>query len=412
MFGKRKTDVLVVGAGPVGLYTAASLHARGVEVEIYDQDPRAAERSYALALHPTTLHLLDEIGLAQELVRAGTKVRRLRFYEGRKAHATVELEALGDAFPYVLVAPQSVLETTLEGYLRDKGVAVHRNHRIDQIEDAPEAVTVSVQKLDIVSLGYPVQISESVITKVLKMGAQFVVGADGYLSHVRNLLGVEYQNVGHDLTLEVTEFDASEPLEPEVSVVLDDQGAAVLWPIEGTRQRWSFEMNPNEAARPQGSVVTEGTREALRQRLRQNISERAPWYPADPRHVRWSTQVAFGDRLVSGFGRHRTWLVGDAAHLTSPVGVHSVNIGLREGHDLATRLANIIGAGAGLETMHQFEAERQMEWRRLLCVDSKVDTSKAINPWVKEHADRIVPCLPASGAHLDALLAQLGLSLS
>ena len=64
-------EVLVVGAGPVGLFTALLLAQRGIEVQIVEQARRLAARSYALALHPGSLALLDRVGLAKEaLVRS------------------------------------------------------------------------------------------------------------------------------------------------------------------------------------------------------------------------------------------------------------------------------------------------------------------------------------------------------
>lgn len=429
MFGRHKTDVLVVGAGPVGLLAAISLHARGIGVEIYDQDSRAVARSYALALHPASLRLLDDLGLAQELVRSGTKVRRLRFYGADAPQAAIELEALRGPFPYVLVVPQSTLETVLGDHLRQSHVPIHRSHRVQNLDEAPDVVTAEVHKLDIVNLGYPAQISEAVITKTQQVDARFVIGADGFSSRVRSVLDIPYTEHGQDLTLDVTEFDAAHSFDPEVRVVLAPESTNVLWPIEGTRQRWCFEVAPAKetsesssgvtsaparATTPQpnaGSATMPTVRESAMELLRRRIAERAPWYHAVPDNIRWSTRVEFANRLVPRFGRHRTWLIGDAAHLTSPVGVQSMNIGLREAHDLATRLANILGAGAGLDTLEEFNSERQMEWRQLLGLEARVDATYAVSPWVRENANRIVSCVPACGAELETMLEQIGLSL-
>ncbi len=78
---KRKTDVLVVGGGPVGLFTALQLAEKGVEVQVLEEQWRAASRSYALALHPASLSLLGELGIAEALVDRGNRVESVGFYE-------------------------------------------------------------------------------------------------------------------------------------------------------------------------------------------------------------------------------------------------------------------------------------------------------------------------------------------
>ena len=67
MFGARETEVLVVGAGPVGLFSALSLARHGVRVQIVDEQFRTAAHSYALALHSSSLGLLHEAGVAEKL---------------------------------------------------------------------------------------------------------------------------------------------------------------------------------------------------------------------------------------------------------------------------------------------------------------------------------------------------------
>ena len=82
MLGKRETEVVVVGAGPVGLLAAISLKTAGVDVHVYDAGQRTAAHSYALVLHPSTLRLLDRFGLAESCTAAGRVVTRLGVYDG------------------------------------------------------------------------------------------------------------------------------------------------------------------------------------------------------------------------------------------------------------------------------------------------------------------------------------------
>jgi len=78
---ERRTEVLVVGAGPVGMLTALLLSRDGVNVRIIDRDWRTASRTYACALHPRTLQLLSTVELTREVLAVGQQVSRVAFYE-------------------------------------------------------------------------------------------------------------------------------------------------------------------------------------------------------------------------------------------------------------------------------------------------------------------------------------------
>src|SRR5262245_30378856 len=123
-----ETQVLVVGAGPAGLLAALRLAAEGISVTIIDEQWRPAGHSYALGLHPSSLALLDALGVAEELIEAGTRVPTLSLFEKRERQAQVPLGTHG-RFPYVLSLPQSDLERRLAARAEALGVRVHWSHR-------------------------------------------------------------------------------------------------------------------------------------------------------------------------------------------------------------------------------------------------------------------------------------------
>jgi len=410
----RDPDVLVVGAGPVGLFAAHRIAELGMSVVVADKSRRAAEHSYALGLHPATLELLAETGLADPIIEGGYRVDRLAFYDGQDRRAELALAGLPFAHPYVLVLPQSRLEEVLLERLKQQGVKVLRSHRASSVRGAGERVEVKIDELDRVSAGYATATMEWVVKRTRAMKPRFVVGADGHRSFVRELLGIEFDEAGRSDLYAVFEFDADARPEREVKVLLHEGGADVLWPLPDGAFRWSFQLD--EQAEPKfGASGSELLKQIDGQsfpqlgegHLRTLIAERAPWFAAEPRNLRWSVKVRFERRLARRFGEGHIWLAGDAAHLAGPIGVHSMNVGLRESRDLAARIADVLKDGAEMGTLTTYELERQAEWRALLALDEAQQEGSALPGWLAAHEQKISECLPATGEQLDLLKGKI-----
>jgi 2-polyprenyl-6-methoxyphenol hydroxylase-like FAD-dependent oxidoreductase len=243
---EERTEVLVVGAGPVGLLTAILLAEAGIEVRIIDREERTTVRSYACALHPRTLKLLDRMGLAAPMIERGRRVEKIAFYDGASRQAEVKLSQLGGAFPFMAILPQNVFEDALEQRLRKAGVAVNWKHRFNDLQSDAGAVAATVEELGATATGYIVPHWETVVKRSFPVHAQFLVGADGYGSLVRQRLGIEHTRVAGPEFFAAYEFEPAEKVEDEVRVVLDESSTNVLWPLLGNRCRWTFQLLKSE----------------------------------------------------------------------------------------------------------------------------------------------------------------------
>ena len=148
------------------------------------------------------------------------------------------------------------------------------------------------------------------------------------------------------------------------------------------------------------------------ERLAQLIAARAPWCTARPTEIYWSTVGLFERRLARSFGTDGVWLAGDAAHQAAPVGVHSMNSGLVEARELATRISRIQRAGGPSTLLHEFATETREAWQWLLGAGRAVGALPGTDPWIRQNAARILACIPASGDELEPLLKQIGLAAS
>ncbi|HYU34059.1 MAG TPA: FAD-dependent oxidoreductase [Thermoanaerobaculia bacterium] len=404
-------EVLIVGAGPVGLFAALLLARRGVRVEIVDQGKRPAARSYALLLHPASLRLLDMAGLATEALDRGHRVDRVAFYEGPQRCAAVDLTALSLPFPYAAVVPQQVFEGLLESHFERQGGRVLWRHRVAELRLGGGAAVAVIERL--ARDGDAVEETRLVRPAV-------VIGADGAHSAVRRALKASYVEMSPPELFAVFEITADSPSLSEVRIALDEHGTCVLYSLGGNRFRWSFQIGeagweelvePRFKRRVFDSIGEDPFPYIVRERLTELVASRAPWFTDALGEVVWSMAVRFEHRLTGRFGKDNTWLAGDAAHLASPVGAQSMNVGLREAADLAQHLGPRFRNGPLLQTLDGFDSTWRREWRRLLGARGHPSPTPAAETWVRRHAARILPCIPASGDDLDALLRQIGLAL-
>ena len=398
MFSHRDPEVLVVGAGPVGLVAALFLQQDGVSVEIIDMHQRTTQHSYALAMHPRTLRILDEAGVSSELIGSGRKLTTLAFYDGPERRAEIDYSRLASTHPYLLVVRQSVLERTVEEALRRKDLKVHWGRRLQGLAVEDATLRADVATLDQVAMGYPVARNEWLVARTDTIRPAYVIGADGYDSAVRRMSGIEIDDHGAGQYFSVYEIEAAGELPAEVRVIVNPDLTSVYWPIEEGRCRWGFQIrDASEHAASMG-------------RLEQLIAARAPWYSARPTQIYWSTLGLFERRLTRSFGKGRVWLAGDAAHQTTPVGVHSMNSGLAEARELAARMSRIQKAGGAPSLLQEFATETHEAWQSLLGSQPPVRALPEADSWVRRNAAQILACVPASGDDLEPLLEQIGLT--
>jgi len=409
-------EVLIVGAGPVGLFAALLLAERGIRVEIVDQERRPAARSYALALHAASLRLLAQVGLAADLLEQAQRVDSLGFYSGGERRAALDLASLSTDFPCLAVLPQQVLEGALERRLEEAGGRVLWNHRVAGLHLGGGAAVATIERLELLERGddAPVGVAESWVVR-----PEHVLGADGHHSIVRHALQASWIEISPAELFAVFEVSVDGDPGSEARVIVDEGSAGVLWPLGMHRARWSFQIDdwqgfeePRTKSRRFPRVADEPFPYLVRGRLEALIAERAPWFTMEMGEVLWSMAVRFEHRLAGRFGHENAWLAGDAAHLASPIGAQSMNLGLKEAWDLARALYGVLREDAPLDVLERCEAEHRNEWRRLLGARGKPHAGPATDPWVRKNAAHLLPCLPASGADLDHLLRQLGLELT
>jgi 2-polyprenyl-6-methoxyphenol hydroxylase-like FAD-dependent oxidoreductase len=392
--GDRQRELLVVGAGPVGLCAALCAARAGLDVEVIDQSFRGFGRGYATLLHPAAVHTLDRLGVGEKLRRAGREISGIGLRADGSERMRLELPS-----PALAVA-QGALEQTLLTALRELDVPLSAPCEASTILQESSKVSVRVVRRELVTYGSPAEYSDWAAVESSLVHADFVIGADGYESRVRTALGIDCATLGETESFAMFEVPAHEDSSRDIELGFSGGLVSAVIPLPEGRTRLGFQLDSGLDLEPDAG------------RLHDLVSARTPWLRNGQQQIDWGTVIHFERRLVRRFGVGRVWLAGDAAHVTSPFGAQSMNLGLLEADQFVSDVARCVHGRAPLETVHEHGAERLREWHKLLGYNVRFDLLANAPSWLPSYARRVAPVLPASGPDLRKVLEQVGLRLS
>jgi 2-polyprenyl-6-methoxyphenol hydroxylase-like FAD-dependent oxidoreductase len=356
MFRNTPVTALIVGAGPVGLFTALTLAQRGESVRIIDRGVRTNHESYAVALHSSSLTLLEGAGVLDEVIAEGLKLDRVQVEGFDGPSGALLMSRAKCRFPYLLVMSQGRLEKILSRALERMGVEVEWRRAFASMNEGTEQVTVTLDHLGEQALGYAVSDTSFLRVGASRLQAQFVIGADGVWSSVRRACGLGFMKTGTPRQFEVFEYEVPSTYGLHARVLRNENGLHMFWPLPHNRQRWTFEV-----AESRGGELGLGE---LAEHFERNMIATNP-----PEFLIWSSTVSFTPGHVERAGAGRCWLIGDAAHRMLPHGVQSINVGFTDGALLASRIADARIAGIGYIDFAEYARGRMEEWQYLLGVD-------------------------------------------
>jgi 2-polyprenyl-6-methoxyphenol hydroxylase-like FAD-dependent oxidoreductase len=387
----RAVELLIAGAGPVGLFAALVALRRGLSLELIDQSIRGFGRGYAALLHPGSLRLLDEVGVLDQVRAAGRELTGVGFHVDGAPRVGVEFRSPA------LAVTQAKFEDALLAALRAAGGSVTSPLQATTLHQNPQGTEVRLVRRELATLGSPAHYSEWEPVESWLVSAGFVLGADGYESRVRTSLGLELSEVGSTETFAMFEGPLPEDVSNSIEIGFSQGLVCSMLPLPDARARFAFQLDSGLDAEPDLAL------------LQSLVRSRAPFFGEALTRVDWGSVIHFERRLARRFGSGRVWLAGDAAHITSPIGAQSMNLGLVEAHGFVERIAACRDGKAAPESLEQYGLSRQREWHKLLGFHVKFELEQSAPAWLGSLARKIPSVLPASGSDLKHLLSDLGL---
>lgn len=329
-------QVLIVGAGPVGLVMAAELARYGVVVRIIDKAAHRTDKSKALVLWSRTLELLDRSGCTDALVTAGQKVYAANIIASNKLLARVSFADVKSPYPYALMLPQSETERLLEKRLNRLGVHVEREIELTHFTTSQTGVKATLR---------------SASGQEETLDVPWMVGCDGAHSTVRHGLGMSFlgDTLQTDWILADIHMKAYPLPASEIAIYWHEKGALVVFPISPGRYRVIADQGVSTDAHLPAPGLDE---------VQAALDERGPGglVALDPI---WLSAFRINERKVADYRSGRIFLAGDAAHVHSPAGGQGMNTGMQDAFNLAWKLALVCrGVCAETALLDSYSIER------------------------------------------------------
>jgi 2-polyprenyl-6-methoxyphenol hydroxylase-like FAD-dependent oxidoreductase len=384
---KIETDVLIVGAGPVGLLMACELLRRGINCRVIEKSDSPSQTSKALAIQSRTLEVFENMGIVEEFLARGLKVVGANVREGETLLFRPDTRYLKAPYPYILSLPQSDTELLLLGLLHELGGEVEWSRELRGFRQEGDRVVAFVG-------GDRAGIAEEICTR-------WLVGCDGAHSRVRHTLGVPFEGSAYEEEFLLADVDLDwDRSRNSGHLWLHGDGILLSLPLPGER-RWRLisDIAPAEGEEaPQASVE-------LFQEL---MAERAKDAKTNISNPTWMSNFKISRRMVTAYRRGRVFLMGDAAHIHSPVGGQGMNTGIQDAYNLAWKLVLVINGKAPEELLDTYEEERLPVARGVLnSTSASTNLVVSRNPVLQFIRDRTLPRIMSSGFVQETLLKKV-----
>jgi 2-polyprenyl-6-methoxyphenol hydroxylase-like FAD-dependent oxidoreductase len=377
----RQTEVLVVGAGPVGLAVAASLAGNGHDVTVVDGQATGANTSRAAVVHARTLEMLEQIGVSERLAGLGIQARQFSIRDGDRELVPVRFDGLPTEYPYTLMVPQNITEQILLDRLEELGGTVHRPYLATGLSQTVDGAEVTLENGAVI-------------------GAQYVVAADGMNSTIRDLAGLAAKDndaLSLSFTLADVRVESGLPAD-EVLLFFSAPGMLVVAPLPDGSFRLVAEVD-DAPEQPDVAYAQELLDRRGPRRTGVKVTE-----------VIWGSRFRIHERVADQYRAGRVLLAGDAAHTHSPAGGQGMNLGLRDAVTLGDALSVALRESRE-DKLDEYAADSRAEAMHVVALAHRLTRLATAPPAVRplrNVALRLLALVPAFRRGLAEQLSAIG----
>lgn len=348
-------DVLVAGAGPVGLMAASQLARAGVSVRLVDAAPGPAMTSRALGAHARSLEIYDQLGVLGEIAPHGTRVNGfVRHHEGRGTRSDYNFGDLATRFPYMLNIDQVIIERVLRARAASLGVPVEWAAKLERFQQDDDGVMAVVR-------------TRSGTEETVR--ARYLWGCDGGHSIVRRSLQLPLEGEPAHTWLIADAIVHTDVARDGLHWLYPGGGALMLFPFPEPG-KWRLLDTSGEGTPEDPEQIARQFSGKLSQALGHDTVVESP---------SWASKFTIQQRAVPAMHRGRCFVSGDAAHVHSPASGQGLNTGIQDAYNLAWKLAMVVHGQADSALLETYDLERVPIGHALLASTSEVMSSVMVD---------------------------------
>jgi 2-polyprenyl-6-methoxyphenol hydroxylase-like FAD-dependent oxidoreductase len=326
-------QVLVVGAGPVGLVAGAELLRHGVTARVVDVLPEPNLLSKAVGVHARSLEMFEAMGVVDRFLAEGRRINGAEIWNGERLLAHITLDGISSRYPFILDLAQDRTEALLTAHLRELGGEIERGVELVDLVQEPDGVSTTLRHAD---------------GREEQALFDYVVGCDGGHSKVRELAPTALKGSFKGTLFVLADVEAETDLDPSMmTMFLHRDGMAGNFPLPGKRVRAFVQVA--ERLGDGDDPTLEQTQALLDDRI-------GPRMRLTSAH--WLTYFEVHHGQVPRYRFDRVLLAGDAGHIHSPAGGQGMNTGMQDAHNLAWKLALVCRGKAAPSLLDSYDAER------------------------------------------------------
>ena len=381
------TDVLILGAGPVGQTLANELARYGVCPRIIDKAPSIREVSKAMILHVRTQEVLDRVGITARVLQESQPLREVVVHAYGKHIGSWDLDHIDSPYPHPVIIGQNRTQHLLLDHLKGQGARVEWNTEALSIEPGKEGVTTVIRVFDSMTSASTEEIVSS----------RYVVGCEGSNSVVRQ---------GLNLTFEGDRYTGEQFIQADCRIrwalpkgrsylflTADGYMMIIEFPDDVVRVFISLPDHGSAAAQAPDAASQLGAVEATHEQpsleeIRHHLV-RLSGYDCTLSDATWLARYRTSHRYANRFSHGRAFICGDAAHVHVPIGGQGMNTGIQDAFNLGWKLAGVVKGYLRESVLDSYHEERHPVAEGLIRGTNFAYTGILHPSQLKQHAARL-----------------------
>jgi 2-polyprenyl-6-methoxyphenol hydroxylase-like FAD-dependent oxidoreductase len=332
----NETEVLIVGAGPAGLMMACQLAIQGIRFRIIDKKEQPTTHSGALIIQARSIEIFDQMGIAQKFINEGIIANHINILFNGKQLNKLSIKNIGSGlskFPYLLLVKQAKTEEILTDFINVRGYYIERGIELLNLYQDLNGVTSLLKNLD---------------GSIESIKTPYLIAADGGKSIIRQQLHIPFIGKVHNKSLFIIDCKTDlKSSEDDIFISVTNNSISGFFPMSDGK--WRIDGTISKELKQKETLTFDDVEEHFSERTRMDTTLYNPeWFSVFHSH----------QHHAATFQKERCFLIGDAAHIHSPVGAQGMNTGLQDAFNLSWKLAFVLKGKADQALLDTFTSER------------------------------------------------------